>query len=321
MNNEKNIEKLELDINNNKYKKIENNKIINVSSDLNNIYVNDKEYVVYHKMIDNKLYIKSNENCHSYNDNKKSIIIDNYNGKVNKCQYFDPSYSKTIINNYDDTSDNIFDDISDNVSNDMSNVSNDISNDISDVSNDISNDIFDNTSDNLSNDDMMSDDFFYFESDHQDHQEYSIDHDKCHNKNEILNQIFLSNDNTINNCQSNSNSDNTIQSFFECFNEEKCVNNVIACCGNEKFGFQKKGDSVEVVSSYLFDKDPHFLEDSNSDPFDKFDKYDKCDKFDTDFYDDVDKIKHKKQKNFERIGAIAFSTVVMMGTAWIKYLN
>ncbi len=61
-------------------------------------------------------------------------------------------------------------------------------------------------------------------------------------------------------------------------------------------------DDMEISSSYLFEQDSN---DNNDDSY-PFDIHD------TNVYD-VDKIKHKKQKNMDRFGMIALFALFIMG--------
>ena len=98
--------------------------------------------------------------------------------------------------------------------------------------------------------------------------------------------------------------------FFDYFDEDKSINNVVACSHHEDFN--KNGKISEVSCSYIFDKDPHILPDKDCTPFEKYDQegYQK------------DKIKYKKQKNINRLGVATLSTIVVMGSAWIhSFIN
>ena len=98
---------------------------------------------------------------------------------------------------------------------------------------------------------------------------------------------------------------NNIDTIFDCYNEENSVNNAIGCCGNENHGFIVTDDNIEVASSYIFDKDPLFIEVDEPCPFDKYDK-----------------VKQKNHKNIERLGMVTFSAMIMLGSAYItKYMN
>lgn len=98
-------------------------------------------------------------------------------------------------------------------------------------------------------------------------------------------------------------------SFFNCFDIEKSINNVIACDDKETITYKSVADQQipDVSSNYIFEKDPHILPDQGSDPFIEYDQIG---------YED-DKNRHKQQKNINRLGMIALSTAVVMGSAWI----
>jgi hypothetical protein len=99
----------------------------------------------------------------------------------------------------------------------------------------------------------------------------------------------------------------TSDNFFEYFDEEKSINNVVACSHHEDFC--KDANKIsDISSSYLFDRDQSILPDKDSPPFETYDQegYQK------------DKIKYKKQKSINRLGVVTFSTVVVMGSAWIN---
>ena len=49
----------------------------------------------------------------------------------------------------------------------------------------------------------------------------------------------------------------------------------------------------------------------NNEEFDPFDRHD------TNLYD-IDKNKHRKQKNINRLGIVGFSAAVIMGSAWLN---
>lgn len=109
-------------------------------------------------------------------------------------------------------------------------------------------------------------------------------------------------DNSIFFCQ-NTNSLDGSQIFFSCFEQDRNINSVIACKGDE-----------ELSSSYVFDKDsPNELYQSTK--LDLFNKYD---------YEPyhIEKNKHKKQKRIDRMGTVALSAMVMVGSVWAsKYIN
>jgi hypothetical protein len=111
-----------------------------------------------------------------------------------------------------------------------------------------------------------------------------------------------------------SSSDNSTDwnSFFNCFDIENSINNVIACEDNETviIGSVHDKNISDVSSSYIFEKSPDILPDQGYDPFIQYDRIG---------YED-DKNKHKQQKNINRLGMIALSTAVVMGSAWINSL-
>ena len=83
--------------------------------------------------------------------------------------------------------------------------------------------------------------------------------------------------------------------FFDYYNENTSINNAIVDCNNSIQNFE---------SSYIID-----------DEFIPFNKYD------LNPYD-FDKNKHKKQKNVNKIGILALSAMVLVGSTWInKYFG
>ena len=92
-------------------------------------------------------------------------------------------------------------------------------------------------------------------------------------------------------------------SFFDYFDENLSINNAISCdvtCN-------------ENTSSYIFEKNPQFFnKEKEINPFNKED---------LNVYD-LEKNKHKKQKNIGRISVIAFSAMFLMGSTWLnKYFS
>ena len=103
-------------------------------------------------------------------------------------------------------------------------------------------------------------------------------------------------------------------SFFQCFDEENSINNVIACEDKEVITYadSEHNDVSDVSSQYIFDKDPNILPDDECDPFLKYDTYG----------NEQEKNKHRRQKNINRLGWVAFSTAVIMGSTWYNdYFN
>lgn len=104
------------------------------------------------------------------------------------------------------------------------------------------------------------------------------------------------------------------QNFFKCFDEENTLNNAVACvtgdrlrgcasaCNNSEYEFN-------VTSVYVFDKDPNNI---------KFNQ-DICPlkNYDLDTIN-LDKKRHKNQKNMGRLSMIAFSAMMIMGSAWFN---
>jgi hypothetical protein len=105
-------------------------------------------------------------------------------------------------------------------------------------------------------------------------------------------------DNYINNIDITYNSQ-----FFECYNEENCVNNAVGAVSYDS-------NNNKITSSYVFEKDPLFLETSDPDPFINQDNYDN--------YNCSDKNKHHKLMG--NLGIVTFSAMIMLGSAYItKY--
>ena len=115
--------------------------------------------------------------------------------------------------------------------------------------------------------------------------------DKNSTIDEIFNELLEKNNYKIENNLKSSND------FFDNYNENLSINNVISCENLEK--------------SSIFDNNEDFLKNEVN-PFEKHD---------TNIYD-VDKNKHKSKKNMDKLGMVTLSAVVLMGSAWInKYFS
>lgn len=101
-----------------------------------------------------------------------------------------------------------------------------------------------------------------------------------------------SNEHAINNNELENESNN----FFECFNDDVCINNVIPC-DEEK--------TKELTTSYVFD-----VEDLKKKDIDQFDNMDF----------DIEKPKSKKIKKnvINRLGVSIVSTIMLLGGSWTK---
>src|SRR5690606_28519729 len=83
--------------------------------------------------------------------------------------------------------------------------------------------------------------------------------------------------------------------YFNCFNEDIMINNVVSCKNTNK-------TDVNCLSSS--DEDVNLIEQITT--------YDTL---------SINKNKYKKQKVVNRIGAVALSTFVLMGSALISRIN
>lgn len=93
-------------------------------------------------------------------------------------------------------------------------------------------------------------------------------------------------------------------SFFKCFEEDQNINNAVDC--EESVDIDNK--KILEVASSIYEREPMILQNDDFDPFDRHD---------TNAYD-VDKTKHRKQKNINRLGMVGFSAAVIMGSAWLN---
>ena len=94
--------------------------------------------------------------------------------------------------------------------------------------------------------------------------------------------------------------------FFDCFEEEKIIDNSIPCSASNTISCSKSNTDAndDQTDAVIF---PIKIPDIHN-------SYDYVDPFTE--YDDKQKI----QKNIGRLGMVALSTVVVMGSAWINLL-
>lgn len=183
------------------------------------------------------------------------------------------------------------------------------SNEDIDIDNDIDNDIDENQNYRDSN--------IFIENYPEDKEDKKDEEDKNKKSRKTYNVSYVDNIESIdynycdfsNGCLPNYPGEFSITSdnFFEFFDEEKSINNVVACSNDDDF-CKSSTKISDISSSYLFDKDQSILPDKDYLPFEKYDQegYQK------------EKVKYKRQKNINRLGVVTLSTVVVMGSAWIN---
>jgi hypothetical protein len=85
--------------------------------------------------------------------------------------------------------------------------------------------------------------------------------------------------------------------FWNCFNEDTMINNVVSC----------KEEDMPVIDDCLSDSDEKVVEKSMAQSNDT-----------ENMIISKNNTKYKKQKTITRIGAVAVSTFALMGSAWIS---